>query len=50
MRKPGELKLSLSSPRGGKILNSTMGDRESVGGGRGEESVLKVGVLNLGAW
>ena len=37
MRKPGEFKLSLSNPRGGKILNSTTGDRVSVGGRGGEE-------------
>ena len=31
MRKLGELKMSLSNPRGGKILNSTMSGGESKG-------------------
>ena len=49
MRKPGEFKLSLSNPRGGKILNSTTGDRESVDGGGGEEGCFKSGGVKFGS-
>ena len=36
MRKPGEFKISLSNPRGEKILNSTENGKESMGGEGGE--------------
>ena len=36
MRKPGEFKISLSNPGGGKILNSTESGKGPMGGGGGE--------------
>ena len=46
MRKGGKFKISLSNPRTGKILNSTTGEREPMGGeGEGERGVLNVGCV-----
>ena len=47
MRKCGEFKISLSNPRGGKILKSSMSGRVSMvngwGGGKTEGFILNVG-------
>lgn len=40
MRKCGEFKVSVSNPTGGKILKSSMSDRESMGGEEGREKGL----------
>ena len=45
MRKRGEFKISLSHPRGWKILlNSTTSDRKSMGGGEQEKGCFKCGL------
>ena len=52
MRERGEFKISLSNPRGGKILNSATSGREPMGGGgREKNGCFKCGgTVRLSAW